>query len=130
MGMPEINLGIPAAGCFLAAALPMHVAKRMAFLGQPATSEELEKWGVVYKTVPKDQVWEAADSLATRLTTKYPYRALGVFKQNFNRNVNANLVEKFMVEQHSFMDNMIFTEDFKEAVAAFKEKREAHYTGK
>lgn len=127
-GMPEINLGIPAAGCFLELALPIHVAKRLAFTGENVTSEELERWGVVMKTVPRDQVWAEADALAAKLAASC-YRAVGVFKRNFNQNVNPHLSDKFLVEQHSFMDEMLGSHDFAEAVAAHNEKRAPQYTG-
>lgn len=128
-GMPEINLGIPAAGCFLAATLPLHKAKELAFLGKNIVSEELKEWGVVMDVVPKDEVWAAADKLAERIATQCCYRAMGIFKQNFNRNVDADFGDKFMVEQHSFMDHMLFSHDFKEAIAAYSEKRAPQYTG-
>lgn len=116
-GIPEVNLGIPAAGCFAHLALPLHVAKYMAFTGTPMTAEELYRWGTVMKVVPKDQVWAEADAFAGKIAASC-YRAIGLFKQNFNANVNAGLREKFMAEQHCFMDFMLNSHDFKEAVAA------------
>ena len=72
---------------------------------------------------------EDADKLAERIANQYCYRAIGVFKQNFNRNLNCDFGDKFMIEQHSFMDHMLFSHDFKEAVAAYSEKRAPVYTG-
>lgn len=128
-GIPEVNLGIPAAGCFAHLALPLHVAKYMAFTGAPMTAEELFRWGTVMKVVPKEKVWEEADAFAAKIAASC-YRAIGLFKQNFNANVDARLRDKFMAEQHCFMDNMLHSHDFKEAVAAFQEKRKPEFNGK
>lgn len=128
-GIPEVTLGIPAAGVFAKLMLPMHVAKYISFTGEPLTAEEMERWGAVMKVVPKDQVWAETDAFAERIAASC-YRAVGVFKQNFNANMDARLGEKFMVEQHSFMDQMLPSHDFKEAIAAYSEKRKPVYTGK
>ncbi len=128
-GIPEINLGIPAAGCFAHLALPLHVAKYMAFTGTPLTAEELFRWGTVMKVVPREAVWEEADAFSAKIAASC-YRAVGLFKQNFNANVDARLRDKFMAEQHCFMDFMLSSHDFKEAVAAYQEKRKPEFNGK
>lgn len=128
-GIPEVKLGIPAAGVFANLMVPMHKAKWMAFTGTPLTAEELYQYGTVMKVVPREEVWEEADKFAHEITASC-YRAVGIFKQNFNRNLDARLFEKFMVEQNSFMDHMMNSHDFHEAIAAFTEKRPGNYTGK
>lgn len=126
--IPEVNLGIPAAGCFAEMCLPIHIAKRMAFAGEAFTSEQLEHYGVVMQVVEKDEVWDAADAFAARIASSC-YRAAGVFKQTFNRNVNPCLHESFLAEQHSFMNTMMHSHDFHEATAAFMEKRKPVFNG-
>ncbi len=127
-GIPEVKLGIPAAGVFANLMVPMHKAKWMSFTGNPVTAEELYQYGTVMKVVPKAEVWDEADRFAHELAASC-YRAVGFFKQNFNRNLDARLYEKFMVEQNCFMDNMMNSHDFHEAVAAFNEKRPGNYNG-
>ncbi|MCC8027085.1 MAG: enoyl-CoA hydratase/isomerase family protein [Clostridium sp.] len=127
--IPEVKLGIPAAGVFAALIAPMHKAKWMAFTGNPVTAEELYQYGTVMKVVPKEEVWEEAGKFAREIASSC-YRAVGIFKQNFNRNLDARLYEKFMIEQNSFMDHMMNSHDFHEAVAAFMEKRPAAFNGK
>lgn len=128
-GIPEVKLGIPAAGVFANLMVPMHKAKWMAFTGNPVTSEELYQYGTVMKVVPKEEVWDEADKFAHEIAASC-YRAVGIFKQNFNRNLDARLFDKFMVEQNSFMDHMMNSHDFHEAIAAFREKRPGNFTGK
>ncbi|MBR0085769.1 MAG: enoyl-CoA hydratase/isomerase family protein [Lachnospiraceae bacterium] len=127
-GMPEVKLGIPAAACFLQASLPLHVAKRLAFTGDFVTASELERWGVVMKVTSADALWSAADELAHKLAASC-YRAVSVLKQNYHRNYDPHFADKFRVEQQSFFDHMLFSHDFKEAIAAYNEKRKPEFTG-
>ncbi len=128
-GMPEINLGIPAAGVFTKMCLPMHMAKYYSFTGDPILAEDLHRWGCVMKVVPKDQVWAEADAFAQRIASSC-YRALACFHQNFNQNMELHIRDQFLVEQHSFMDNMLGSHDFKEAIDAHNEKRKPVFNGK
>lgn len=127
--IPEVKLGIPAAGVFARMIVPLHKAKWMAFTGNPVTAEELYQYGTVMKVVPKEEVWEEADKFAHEMAASC-YRAVSIFKQNFCRNLDARLYDQFMVEQNSFMDNMMYSHDFKEAIAAFTEKRTPEFNGK
>ena len=128
-GIPEVKLGIPAAGVFARMIVPLHKAKWMAFTGNPVTAEELYQYGTVMKVVPKAEVWDEADKFAHEMAASC-YRAVSIFKQNFCRNLDARLYDQFMVEQNSFMDNMMYSHDFKEAIAAFTEKRAPEFNGK
>ena len=128
-GIPEVKLGIPAAGVFARMIVPLHKAKWMAFTGNPVTAEELYQYGTVMKVVPKAEVWDEADKFAHEMAASC-YRAVSIFKQNFCRNLDARLYDQFMVEQNSFMDNMMYSHDFKEAIAAFTEKRAPEFSGK
>lgn len=128
-GIPEVKLGIPAAGVFARMIVPLHKAKWMAFTGNPVTADELYQYGTVMKVVPKAEVWDEADKFAHEMAASC-YRAVSIFKQNFCRNMDARLYDQFMVEQNSFMDNMMYSHDFKEAIAAFTEKRVPEFNGK
>lgn len=128
-GIPEVSLGIPAAGCFAELVLPLHIAKYMALTGTPLAAEELQRWGVVMKVVPKEQVWAEAETFASKMAVGC-YRAAGICKQFFNKNIDARLEDKFMIEQRSFMDFMLDSHDFKEAIAAYNEKRKPEFNGR
>lgn len=129
MGIPEVSLGIPAAGVFAHLMVPMHRAKYMAYTGQPLTAEEFERWGSVMKVVPKAEVWQEADAFAEQIAASC-YRAVGVFRQTFNKNLDARLYDKFLTEQASFWEHMLDSHDFKEAVDSYNEKRPPVFTGK
>jgi len=129
MGIPEVTLGIPAAGVFAHLMVPMHKAKYMAYTGEPLTAEEFEKFGSVMKVVPREEVWAEADAFSEKIAASC-YRAVGIFRQTFNKNLDARLYDKFINEQTSFWDYMLDSHDFKEAVAAYNEKRKPIFTGK
>lgn len=126
--LPEVNMGIPAAGCSALLGLPYHAAKYLALTGEALTAETLHQYGTVLKVVPKEDVWAEAEAFAKGLTKKC-YRAAGIHKTIMNTYLGS-FRDRFIMEQHSFMDQMMGTHDFKEAAAAFLEKREPVFTGK
>ena len=72
-GIPEVKLGIPAAGVFARMIVPLHKAKWMAFTGNPVTAEELYQYGTVMKVVPKAEVWDEADKFAHEMLPRSQY---------------------------------------------------------
>ena len=74
-GLPEVKRGLIAAagGVFrLVDQLPRKVAMELIFTGEPMTSEDALKWGLINQVVPDGTVVEAALALAERITVNAP----------------------------------------------------------
>jgi enoyl-CoA hydratase/carnithine racemase len=91
------------------------------------TAEQMKHFGALLKIVPASQLLESAIDIAGQLT-KNPPLALRGFKAAMNRNENARLKEQYAVEI-GYGKELIGTDDFKEAVGAFLEKRKPVFKG-
>jgi enoyl-CoA hydratase len=96
--------------------------------GDIITAAEAERIGLVNHVVPADQLMEKAMALANRLANG-PTKAIRWTKVSVNKILRdtANLVldTSLALEKHCFV-----TEDHKEAIRAFTEKREPKFTGR
>ena len=96
--------------------------------GDLLTAQEAERIGLINRVVPQDKLMSTAMELATRLA-KGPTKAIRWTKVSVNKILRdtANLVldTSLALEKHCF-----YTEDHKEAVRAFVEKREPKFTGR
>ncbi|MCV7344293.1 crotonase/enoyl-CoA hydratase family protein [Mycolicibacterium rhodesiae] len=74
-GLPEVKRGLVAAagGVFrIVEQLPRKVAMQLLFTGEPITSAEALKWGLINDVVPDGTVVDAALALAQRITVNAP----------------------------------------------------------
>ncbi|RLL46844.1 enoyl-CoA hydratase [Oceanobacillus piezotolerans] len=131
IGLPEVNLGLlPGAGG--TQRLPRIVgsskAKEMMFTGSPVDAEEAHKLGIVNKVVPKGEGREAAEKLANKLANQ-SLQALSRIKRLVNVGSELPLEEGLEMEKQLFND-LFVTEDAKEGVSAFIEKRKPVFTHK
>jgi enoyl-CoA hydratase len=102
-------------------------AKQYLMTGDLLTAEEAERIGLVNKVVPEGKALEEALHFATRLA-KGPIKAIKWTKYSVNKIVKeyANLV----LDTSLSLEGLTFlTEDHKEAVAAFLEKRQPSFRG-
>jgi len=126
--LPEIKVGIVGAACFLSRLLPQHLVRYLSFSGDMMTAEQLKHYGALLKVVPENQLRETAMEIAGHLTKNPPLTLRG-FKLAMNQNENARLKEKYAVEI-GYGKELMGTDDIKEAVGAFLEKRKPLFTGK
>jgi len=127
-GQPEINLGIVAGmggTQRLARAVGKAKAMDMNLTGRFMDAAEAERCGLVSRIVPaKDLVTEALKS-ATKIAEKSALAAMLV-KESVNRAFETTLREGILFERRMF--NAAFaTEDQKEGMAAFLQKREPQF---
>ena len=128
---PEINLGIiPGAGGTqrLARLLGPGWCKYLTMLGDPIDAGTALSLGLVAKVVPPDQLMNEAKKIAAKLAAKPPV-ALRVLKKAINYGMNVDLASGLAFEQKVFA--LLFsTEDQKEGMKAFLEKRKPVFHGR
>ncbi|UCG37030.1 MAG: enoyl-CoA hydratase/isomerase family protein [Candidatus Bathyarchaeota archaeon] len=130
-GQPEINVGlIPGWGG--TQRLPRLVgkgkAKEMILTGKRIDAETAEQLGLVSKVVPLDQLKSTVKELASELMNKPPI-AIELSKQLINNSTEIDLRMGLVNEAEAF-GILASTEDFREGVKAFLEKRKPQYKGK
>ena len=130
-GQPEINLGvIPGAGGTqrLARAVGKSTAMEMILTGEPIDAREALRLGLVSRIVPNELLVEDALALAAKIATKSPL-ALRLAKEAVNAAYEMSLTDALAHERRLFY--LLFaSEDQKEGMAAFLEKRDADFTGR
>lgn len=130
-GQPEIRIGVmPGAGGTqrLVRAIGKARAMEMAMTGRFITAKEAYDYGLINKIVPVDLYLEEAKKLAKQIATMSPI-AIESIKESINQSYDSFLQEGLRFERKNFY--MLFaTEDQKEGMQAFIEKRPAEFQGK
>ena len=130
-GQPEINLGvIPGAGGTqrLTRAVGKYKAMEMVLTGAMITAEEAKQWGLVVKVVPNEYLVEEAKNLAKAIALKPPV-AVRLAKEAVLKSFDTTIEGGLEFERKNFY--MLFaSDDQKEGMKAFVEKRKAEWKGK
>jgi acetyl-CoA acetyltransferase family protein len=130
LGLPEITLGIiPGAGGTqrLSRLVGIGPATELIFMGEMIKADKAEQIGLIRKVVPLDQLGIEVKALANKLMER-PALALRAAKAALRKGINASLKEGLQIEQDLFC--MLFgTDDQKEGMAAFLEKRKRVFKG-
>jgi 2-(1,2-epoxy-1,2-dihydrophenyl)acetyl-CoA isomerase len=103
-------------------------AKALTMLAEPLTAAQAEAWGLIWKAVPDDKLMSEALALARKLA-QGPTLALGLTKAAIDASINNDLDKQLDVERDAQV-KLTQTQDFREGVAAFMQKRPAKFTGK
>ncbi len=129
-GQPEINLGIiPGAGGTqrLTRTVGKYLAMEMVLNDRRLSAEEAARWGLVNRVVPVERYLDEALTLAEQLAARAPL-ALRIAKEAVNKALETSLTEGLAYERRVFF--LLFaTEDQKEGMQAFLEKREPAWRG-
>lgn len=99
----------------------------MALTGEPIMAEQAAEWGLIWKAVHDDALDAEVDRLAARLASLPPL-ALAETKRLI-RSSWAHTLDEELDRQRDAMRRMGFTDDYREGVAAFIEKRLAVFNG-
>ena len=127
-GQPEINLGvIPGAGGTqrLTRFVGKSKAMEMCLTGRMMDAEEAERSGLVSRVVPLDTLLDEAVATAERIC-KLSRPIVMICKESVNRAYETTLAEGVRFERRLF-HSTFSTEDKKEGMAAFVEKREPQF---
>ncbi|MGG3918623.1 enoyl-CoA hydratase [Parageobacillus thermoglucosidasius] len=131
LGLPELQLGI-IPGFAGTQRLPRYVgfskAAEMMWTSEPITGTEAVQWGLASKAVPEEQLLEEAKKLAKKIAQKSPIsiratlQLLNAFKEKS--------FQEAVREEAELFGSVFTTEDAKEGVRAFIEKRPPSFQGK
>lgn len=130
-GQPEINIGVmPGAGGTqrLTRAVGKAKAMEMVLTGKMITAEEALRWGLVNKVVPAEYYLEEAKALAREIASKPPI-AVRLAKEAVLKAFDTTIEAGLEFERKNFY--LLFaSDDQKEGMKAFVEKRKAEWKGK
>ncbi|MDW8045060.1 MAG: enoyl-CoA hydratase/isomerase family protein [Nitrososphaerota archaeon] len=127
---PEGRLGIiaPMASVFGPSIIDRRKLSELLFTGNPISSNEAERIGLVNKVVPSNRLKDAVKELVESIDTSAPI-ALSTMKKIMNK----HLINQLRDLKEALSDLILITfqtEDFKEGVDAFLNKRKAQWKGK
>jgi enoyl-CoA hydratase len=131
MGQTEVNIGlIPGWGGTqrLTRLVGMTKAKELVFTGKMFDARTAEQLGIVNIVAPADKLKETVRQFALELASKPPV-ALKVAKALINKGANISLDSALALEREGF-GVVASSEDLKEGVSAFMEKRKPVFKGK
>lgn len=121
---------IPDAGVtfFLPRVVGLGRAMQMSMLGEALDAQEAHRVGLVNEVVPDEKLEEEAAALAGRLAG-LPTQALGRIRQTLHRSFESDLAAALEAEATG-QTLCGYTQDHKEGIAAFFEKRDPAFTGR
>jgi len=131
VGQPEIMLGIiPGAGGTqrLPRIVGYQIAKEMVYSGRHVTAEEAEQIGLADKVVEGERLLEVAMEDAARWA-EGPTRAIAAAKRSLNDGWGQSMSRAIEIEANEF-GRVFGTEDAREGVSAFLEKRKPGFGGR
>ena len=130
-GQPEISLGVmPGAGGTqrLTRAVGKAKAMEMVLTGRAITAEEAKQWGLVNKVVPVEYCLREAIDLAKEIASKPPV-AVRLAKEAVLKSFDTTIEGGLEYERRNFY--LLFaSDDQKEGMSAFVEKRKPEWKGK
>jgi 2-(1,2-epoxy-1,2-dihydrophenyl)acetyl-CoA isomerase len=115
------SLYIPARAGFTRAA-------EMALLGEKITATDAERWNLINRVVPDDELRAVLEGLATRFATG-PTRSFAGTKRQLNNWLFTRMEEQLELEA-DIQQEMAASGDFVEGVTAFIQKRPANFGGR
>lgn len=126
-----VNIGlVPDAGAtwLVAASVGRARAMEMALLGEKLSAEEAKAIGLVNRVAEDGEALAEAQAIAAKLAAG-PGKAIGMIRGQVNAAVQSTLDDTLALERDNQRE-LGRSEDFKEAIAAFAEKRKPQFKGR
>jgi enoyl-CoA hydratase len=131
VGLPEVGLGImPGAGGTqrLTRIIGKGRAMELILTGDIITAEEAERYGIVNRVVPQEELVEVAEEFARKISAKGPL-ALRLAKATINRGADIEMETALYLEKLA-QTILVGSEDKVEGTQAFLDKRRPLFQGK
>jgi enoyl-CoA hydratase len=128
MGLPEATIGMGAnfGSVVLPKRIPMGIALELLYTGEYVTSEVAERWGLVNRIVPADEVLSAALALADKIAANAPI-SVRRMKETAVKGLELPLWQALRLDVGP---NPYLSEDRREGIAAYLEKRPPNWSGR
>jgi enoyl-CoA hydratase len=130
-GFPEVNLGVmPGAGGTQRLTKLIGKSRAMEWLlsGDRFTAAQAHDWGVINRAIAPEILMEETEKFAKKLAAKPPL-SIRLIKESVHKAVDYSLYEGMQYERKNFY--LLFaSDDQKEGMKAFVEKRKPHFKGK
>ncbi|BAT59633.1 putative enoyl-CoA hydratase echA8 [Variibacter gotjawalensis] len=129
--LTEVTLGImPGAGATqnLARAVGVRRCKEIILTGKPFTVQEASEWGLVNKVLPAADLLKEAHATAERIAGNAPI-SVRQAKSAISRGANMSVWDGLAFEIEAY-NRMVPTEDRREGINSFNEKRKPVFKGR
>jgi enoyl-CoA hydratase len=128
MGLPEATIGMGAnyGSVVLPKRIPTGIALELLFTGEYVTSEDAARWGLVNRVVPADDVLAEALALADRIAANAPL-SVRRMKETAVKGLELPLATALRLDVGP---NPYLSEDRREGIAAYLEKRPPRWSGR
>jgi enoyl-CoA hydratase len=127
-GLPEIDVGLMGGGKHAMRILPHSLVRRMMLTGYRAPATELYRRGVIEACLPPDELMPFVMQMAATIAAKSPI-ATALAKDSMRTIENMTLTDGYLYEQNNTA-KLAQTEDAREAMRAFVEKRTPVFVGR